>query len=269
MSWQKYTTALLGVSLGFLMCSSARALKWPPAPTDLGAPSSTFSGAIRGNNCNHDSVPPLLPVVPNEITTFTASARPTLYIYIPPIDATIAQIGIIDVRAQQLVGEPEEITISASPGILPVSLPKGVSLEPGRLYNWVFSVYCNPQNRERQETVEGNLLRVEENTIGENLPDTPLERAQWYLENRLWYETVAELAALRSRHPSEWQELLKSVGLTDIHAKPLLGSQPVAPERNVWWLPNENTSHSAVVPESSTRTRPSEIGNNDFTNATE
>ena len=246
MSWKKYSTALFGAGLGCLTYASARALEWPPAPTDLGSPSVTVSGASRGI-CNYDAVPPLSPVVPNE-TTFTARARPTLYAYVPPMTAK-AQIVIYDVWAKDIVGDPEDIDVPTSPGILPVSLPEGVFLEPGRLYVWSFSIYCHPNDTEPQAYVGSMLQRVEKSVADENLPDAPLERARWYLQHHLWHETVAELASVRSRYPNEWQELLKSVGLTGIHAKPLLGSQPAVSERNAWWLPSTRRSGSVAAPD--------------------
>ena len=241
--WQRYSAAILGASFGCLIHPYTRALEWPPGPPDLGAPSKTHAGAIRSYDCNLDSVPPLSSIAPNE-TTLTASARPTLYIYVPPMDNVKAQIGFFDVQAQEILGEIKDIDIPTSPGILPVSLPEGTVLEPGRLYNWAFIVYCNADNQDYGEVVEGNLIRVEESAADASLPDTALDRARWYLQQHLWHETVEELVKVRSRYPDEWRELLKSIGLPHIHAKPLLGDRLEVSEGNAWWLPSATTSRS-------------------------
>jgi hypothetical protein len=51
---------------------------------------------------------------------------------------------------------------------------------------------------------------------------TPLEQAQLYAKARIWPETLMLASQLRSSKPDEWEELLNSVGLTEIAQAPFI-----------------------------------------------
>jgi hypothetical protein len=224
-------------------------------PVDnVGQPPSTGPGGIRGQCFKNqqkqgDKIPldrlllPLNPLTNPPINqTLTVAANPTFFVYVPKTstlsaeDLLFAEFSISDDQGEPVYKTTLQLptvlssdvpTSSVStPGIVKVSLPAIFPLETGKNYHWVFQLSCGKANAERGfgRYVEGWIQRTE---LSPDLKTkieqaTPLEQAKLYAKARIWSETLMLVSQLRSSQPAEWEELLKSVGLTEISQAPFI-----------------------------------------------
>ncbi|MCT7952490.1 DUF928 domain-containing protein [Ancylothrix sp. C2] len=175
--------------------------------------------------------PSLTPLLPPTNIGLTYAAHPTFFIYIPP--ASLAgQLILQDEAGNDL--EEIDIPVNEKGGVIGVTLPKNASpLEIGKNYRWFFVLVCDPKNRENDRTVSGWIKRIEINPIfkGELEKAKGLEQPALYAQNGIWFETLSSLAQMRLDEPTnptfttEWEELLKSVGLQTIAEMPLIAPQ--------------------------------------------
>jgi Domain of Unknown Function (DUF928) len=110
---------------------------------------------------------------------------------------------------------------------LPTDAP---SLEKGKTYKWSFVLMCDNVLRPDSPLVEGQIERTQMNAeaIAQLEKATPLQRAAFYGEAGIWYETLTVLADARHLQPENadlelvWQDFLRSVELGAIASQPLL-----------------------------------------------
>jgi hypothetical protein len=168
--------------------------------------------------------------------TLTVAANPTFFVYVSETTAKSAEFLLFNDQDNEVYQAtlqlPTVPSFSVStPGIVKVSLPANVSLETGKTYRWGFQLYCRNANAKPDAEQNYNNLLVEGWIQRTELsPDlktkieqaTPLEQAKLYAKARIWSEALMLAAQLRSSQPAEWEELLKSVGLTEISQAPFI-----------------------------------------------
>jgi hypothetical protein len=196
-------------------------LEFPPVE-DRGAPARTAGGGTRGAQCTDWQDLPLTSLVPTNNLGVTVSTDPTLFLYVPKSTAGSAELTVLDEGGNPVY--QETFALLGTPGVIRVQVPAAVSLNVGKTYEWEFALICDPQDRERDRRVWGSLQRVE---LSQDLKRrveqaVPLEQAKLYAEQRIWHEALSILAQLRSSNPKEWETFLKSVGLEEVAAKPLV-----------------------------------------------
>lgn len=246
-NWQKsfYSLGILAIPYGIASLHatspvSASVLSWPPLlaqsnsievslkfpPTgNRGAPKATTGGGSRGEDTTcisaKENEPSLIALMPNrENAGKTAAATPTLYWYIPESTATSGEFVLLDEDDNEAY--QTTFALPGQPGIVKLSIPTTASLKTGKRYSWSFSLICDSQYRNRDQYVEGVIEYTELNwDLKEQLKNaTPLEKARLYAESAVWHETFDTVAQLRSENPTEWEELLTSVGLEVIAQAP-------------------------------------------------
>jgi hypothetical protein len=168
--------------------------------------------------------------------TLTVAANPTFFVYVPENTAKFAEFWLFDDQDNKVYETRLELPtvlssdVSSSsvstPGIVKLSLPANVSLETGKNYRWEFKLNCIDEFGDASNNllVDGWIQRTELSSDLKTKIEqaTPLEQAKLYAKARIWSEALMLAAQLRSSHPAEWEELLKSVGLNEIAQVPLL-----------------------------------------------
>lgn len=219
-------------------------------PKGLGAPKTTTGAGSRApDRCQQDvslgtRTPDkiLLPVLrsPNlqsiDLTRanpafeqgLTISAHPTFLVYVPSTSAQHAEFRLVSFNGTEVYRTRLNLQ---GPGIIPVSLPaSGPPLEVGKDYRWVVSLVCQPNEAIADSPyVMGLIRRVAPTTTLPNLSPAiaPLDRIQIYARAGIWYEAIADLAALKRDRPADptvamaWHDLLDSAGLGAIAQAPL------------------------------------------------
>ncbi|MBE9127373.1 MULTISPECIES: DUF928 domain-containing protein [unclassified Coleofasciculus] len=217
-------------------------LTFPPGK-GVGAPARTGGGGRRsGLSCVQGNIP-LTALTPTNNLITTASGNPTLFWYIPATKADSAELIVVDEEGNEVY--LNTLALQNAPGVVELSLPEQVSLEPNKRYIWQFSIICNPLDRsednyvrgwiERKQSQELDITLAELNQNLKELETNPCEvkkRLQQQAKDlagaQIWAETITILARLYQTLPkdrtiaTEWEELLESVELNAIATKPLL-----------------------------------------------
>jgi hypothetical protein len=172
----------------------------------------------------------LLPLLPMTRLGLTIEAYPTFLIYVPPTSAQILEFKLEDQNGKEVY--QTQLNLSTTPGVIRVSLPTTRSaLQVGKDYKWVVSIACQPDGVKPQDPLaSGAIRRVQPDSALANQLKTAnaLDRVELYARSGIWFEAVADLAALRRSQPhnqalaSAWEELLRSVGLSAITTAPLI-----------------------------------------------
>lgn len=170
--------------------------------------------------CSEWGKTPLTALMPANNWGKTISARPTLFWYLPKTISNSAELIVVDENRNKIY--QTTFTLPSTPGIAAIRLPPTVSLEVGKTYLWELALICQPGNRGADEFVQGEIQRIPLETALEEAiaRSNPLQRAQLYAEAGIWHETLETLARWRNLYPSEWEQLLNSVGLEEITSQP-------------------------------------------------
>ncbi|MFM7405336.1 MAG: DUF928 domain-containing protein [Cuspidothrix sp.] len=197
-----------------------------------GTPTKTAGGATRGV-CQYlgtsSTQPILTALIPSTEKELTSAAYPTVLVKISEPVNRKAELTLWDEQGNGIYQTTVDLT--ATSGITSFKIPKAASpLALGKQYKWNLALICDPEERQRDIVLEGTLERIQlSSTLNNSLvAATPLEQAKLYAQNGLWYDTVATLADLKRSHPqnpqigAEWQELLQSVGLTELSQVPVV-----------------------------------------------
>ncbi len=186
------------------------------------SPSGRTSGGGTRGTCDtittNINLTALMPGDDNAGTTI--STNPKFFMYIPEHEINSAEFEISDKSGKNLYSA--NLDISDTSGIVKLTLPKNVNLKTNKEYAWTFAMVCDPWDRSADQYVQGTIKKVEISSDLENSLKnaTPLEQAEIYAKARIWNETIATLAELRTSNPTEWEELLTSVGLKEIASEP-------------------------------------------------
>ena len=109
-----------------------------------------------------------------------------------------------------------------------LNLPKNVNLTTNQEYTWTFTIICDPLDRSADQSVKGTIEKIEISSDLKNSLEnaTPLQQAEIYAKAKIWSDTIALVADLRTSDPAEWEaewkELLGSVGLGQIASEPFV-----------------------------------------------
>lgn len=196
----------------------------------IGKPTRTVTGGTRGGcKALPEGEPTLTALVPEEGTQLTVAAYPSFFFYIPAIEAEALEL-ILSSKDGEYIATFK--TTGDELGIVSVSIPANSMppLEIGKAYHWSFAIICDRSDPSANMIVKGSLERIELdpnlNTILETVP--PQERAALYFTDGAWQDTLATMAQLRRTRPdnvavkTDWEALLKSVGLEKIAQEPLV-----------------------------------------------
>ncbi|MBD2610071.1 DUF928 domain-containing protein [Nostoc punctiforme FACHB-252] len=216
-------------------------------PENRGAPGDRQGAGTRGD-CPNVSKPltALVPLIPRTLSLkqqtttdkplskfvlgLTTAEYPTFWFYVPYQikDIDVVKFVVLDENNNSITKEPLLINLSRTPGVISVRVPTTEKpLEIGKYYHWYFLIDCKSQTSSEESediAVEGLVQRIEPN------PDlvrrlgtaTPQERVALYAQAGIWEDALTLLSELRLAKPkdtalaSDWQDLLKSVGLEDV-----------------------------------------------------
>ncbi|MEH1924336.1 DUF928 domain-containing protein [Nostoc sp.] len=216
-------------------------------PENRGAPRDRQGAGTRGD-CPNTNIPltALVPLIPRNLklkqlrTTDTSSSKfvlgltnaehPTFWFYVPYQikDINVVKFVVLDENNNSITKEPLLINLSGTPGVISLRVPTTEKpLEIGKYYHWYFLVDCKSQTSSEESediAVEGLVQRIEPNRdlVRRLGTATPQERVALYAQAGIWQDALTLLSELRLAKPkdtvlaSNWQDLLKSVGLEDV-----------------------------------------------------
>ncbi|MDY7013421.1 MAG: DUF928 domain-containing protein [Cyanobacteriota bacterium] len=187
-----------------------------------GAPDSSVGGGVRG-----EDFPQLTALVPPTQQGNTVSSRPTIFVYLPAIGAREVFFSLQDEEGNSFYHTT--LSVPSEGGTIAIPLPPDApELEIGKNYLWYFApVPPDGILRPDNYAVVGWVTRVEAATERQDSSLSPVELATEYARQGIWYDTLEVLADARQSQPdnstfsTEWQDLLKQVGLDAIAYQPL------------------------------------------------
>lgn len=199
--------------------------------SSIGRPGRRQSAASRSGTCVETGQPPT-PVTPTTDPQLTTTAYPSFFVYVPQNSAQALEFVLQDNTSNQ---ELYKTTLKPNKqsGVVRVNFPNNAnlpSLQNGKEYTWSFSVVCDTQNRDKDIEVTSSIQRIQTdpNLAIQLQKALPRERAALYATSGIWQDTLTIIADLRRTNPNDlgvktdWEDLLKSVGLEKIAQAPLL-----------------------------------------------
>lgn len=180
----------------------------PPAP-DTGTPKgNSIPGMTRPATSCRFSERPLAALVSGRGEDYTTSRQPTFYFYIPYGRDDIDQLRfvLLDGRERNTLHR-ETVEVAATvPGIVKVTLPAAVPLEPGQLYRWYLTLDCHPDTIEGPDLMVNGWVRHQA-AIADDVAGPS-------------YDAIAEameriLAAPSSAARQQWNALVFALGLSE------------------------------------------------------
>lgn len=197
----------------------------PPPPPDLGEPTGRGQGGgTRSPGCQrYESLLALAPEVQTQrgmlLWGQTASDRPTFWFYAPQgLSADVPTQFVLKDDTGVPIYRLLRRTVESPAGVFGITLPdRAVALQPGRVYRWSMTVYCDPEV-DTPLVLQGSIQRqpVAQN---QHVPNRPLEAAQLYARNGAWYDALTVLLNAQQRSGSQQtltalNDLLQQVKLT-------------------------------------------------------
>jgi Domain of Unknown Function (DUF928) len=190
------------------------------------------SAASRSGSCVETGQTPMS-VTPKTDPQLTTAAYPSFFVYVPQNSAQALEFVLQDNTTNR---ELYKTTLKPNKqsGVVRVNFPNNAnlpSLQNGKEYAWTFSVVCDTQSRDKDIEVTGSIQRIQAdpNLAIQLQKAQPRERAALYATSGIWQDTLTTVADLRRTNPNDlavktdWEDLLKSVGLEKIAKAPLLG----------------------------------------------
>ncbi len=171
----------------------------------------------------------MLAILPESFYGTTLEERPTILAYVPASTAQTAVFSLKD-EAKNLHYQMS-VPVSSEGGLVKIQLPEAApALEVGKSYQWYLALQLDGELTPASPFVDGWVKRIEPSaavanalTQGNQLANIELLGAQG-----IWYDTAAQLAALHLAQPTNpeiaqhWDELLESVGLSEIEIAPAI-----------------------------------------------
>lgn len=162
----------------------------------------------------------------------TLAEQPTFWLYVP-YALTEKVPGRLELREKDSAGRMAYQTVATvtgtTPGVIGVRLPSGKRLEENQQYQWRFVISCDPDDPTANPSTTAIVSRLPKNpTVEKQLQAAkqPVDKADVYARNGIWYEAVTTLAEQRRAKPGDakisakWRELLRQGGLSVFDAKP-------------------------------------------------
>ncbi|MBD2346578.1 DUF928 domain-containing protein [Anabaena subtropica] len=214
----------------------------PPLPSSERRPGGRVRGGARRGSC--PSVEPQLtalvpftqdaPTVTN-VWGLTTQAHPTFLFYVPySQDSAYPAEFVLQDQDANIIYQ-KAIALPEKPGIISVSLPPDTaSLVVDQQYRWFFTVDCDQQKPSPPIYVEGVVQRVKlkPTTTQQLATASSLQQFAIYAENGIWFEAANIMFQMLQKNPqdteiqAQWRDLLTSISLNDIVAKPLVSTKP-------------------------------------------
>jgi hypothetical protein len=233
--YYSFSTRLLTIALCLGGTILPDAIGWagvPFNPPQGGGPRGR-GGASRGDSIcapkPAEFIHRFMPVTPMATNYgLTIAQHPTMFAYIPPSSAQKVFFSLKDEKGQ--VQYQTTLPIVTGGGIMRFELPASVPpLVVGKRYQWGIAILCNGKLKPDSPFVSSWIQRIEAPVkLLEQLNKTQsIEQATIYGKNGIWYDTLATLAEVRRKQPTDptvlsaWSELLRSVGLQEIASEPL------------------------------------------------
>jgi hypothetical protein len=170
----------------------------------------------------------LTPLLRSPVTDpqLTVSAHPTFLVYVPQTSAKGVELTLEDGNSKGIY--QTSVNLMGTPGIISISLPASApELEIGKDYKWLVSVVCESGSPE-DSFVVGSVRRIQpDSSLSQIDRAKPLDKVALYAKSGVWFDAVANLAALRKAQPNDpqvastWENLLKGAGLEAIANAPL------------------------------------------------
>ncbi|MGG6293995.1 DUF928 domain-containing protein [Leptolyngbya sp. AN02str] len=243
MKFQKSFPVAIAVSLSLVATPGMAQRYSPPNEPPIvagGSPTGRSGGGASRGTCPLVDTDLTALVPSGQHATPTASSanivwarstqsHPTLWFYSPYTLSSDMPAELVLIDKHNNIIYQTMMDHSAAPGILEVPIPASVPpLQLNQGYEWIFSVYCGPENPVvASGWIEGSVLNPELSAqIAEAL--SPVAKATLYAENGYWHDALAELAAARRANPTNeaiataWRNLLQSVGLDNLSTAQIL-----------------------------------------------
>jgi hypothetical protein len=222
-----YLTLATGIWLGGLPLLAIAQTYVPP---DRGLPGRREGGGTRSGSCATGQ-PTLTALTPDKNFGQTVSPYPTWFWYVPETSAQAAEFVLLDSNNVEVYKAIFQIANQS--GIISLSLPEHSNLSPltvGQDYHWYFSLICDRRDRSGDIYTEGWIQRIQPDSALTQQLASAVEgdRSELYATNGIWYDAVSNLADLRrlqsnnSTYRDNWNTLLRSVGLENLAAQPLV-----------------------------------------------
>lgn len=227
----------------------------PPLPPS-GTPVGRRRGAAgrSGGNCTiHLPLTALVPAIEKRVgegkATYvwgiTSAEYPTFWFYVPDSGPSLRSVEFVLQDDQNNDVYRTFVKLPQKQGIVSLSLPStSTPLKINQNYHWFFktemAVSCQQQEPVIvKDAVEGWVQRVQPDLNLTSQLKTATQRQQMalYAQNGFWYDALKTLAQLRLQKPEDaalkanWQELLQSVGLSEIASQSLV--QCCTPSREI------------------------------------
>ena len=223
---------------------------------DLGRPPNRTHGGDRSSGggdvlCLEDLVIALVPGSPiadcqaadSDSTTIsesylaqTATESPMIWIFIPDNEtfrsASSAEFVLQDnetgIHLEPSLIEPFQM--AQNQGI--IRIPIAHTLEPGRIYRWIFTITVDLDSFEQNPSVEG-LIKYVPPTADlaqqiERLPSQPEQIDAIYTQHGIWHDALTLAGEQLSQDPENaglqatWSDLLTSIGLGELAEVPIV-----------------------------------------------
>jgi hypothetical protein len=189
-------------------------------------PTRRASGGKRIEGCfayvpnqNYEAIA----LVPDTLL-LTASDTPNLFISLPPLKAHCQVEFVLRDSQDKLVYETT-FSVSSTEDFIALTIPKNTEkfagLQAGEEYHWYISVIYDPQERAKDDVLEGwiSYQPLEADYARQIETATPLEQVAIYQETERWSEAVQALLDLRQSQPNNpqveavWQDMVKALQL--------------------------------------------------------
>jgi Domain of Unknown Function (DUF928) len=229
---------MLNVVLVGLATPASAETTEPNNNSDYGLPSHRRDGGSRGGDdtCVGDQTTNLVAIVPEETIGINASTSPKLFFYVPKINQGKTLEFVLRNEQDELMYEA--FITTTGEGIISVDVPADVQANIDKKeqnYHWYLSLICNFQQRSRDIVVEGWMRQSVMDVATKKELDSAdsIAQAELYHQQGFWFDALAVLAnnyeskVAQPMIKAKWSELLKSVGLAEVAAAPLISSEVI------------------------------------------
>jgi Domain of Unknown Function (DUF928) len=207
------------------------------------APGGRRTGGGRRDSCQLDAPDKLTALVPvtEEIPTvknvwgLTTAERPNFRFYVPYTKNSGYPAEFMFENEKSTLIYKTAISLPQKPEIISVTLPNSIPpLVVDKQYRWFVKIYCDQEKQSSPVYVEGVVSRVNLGAATNQQLQTaqPLQKLAIYAQNGIWYETLETLVQLKQQNPQDiviqnnWENLLTSIGLTEIVDKSIALERP-------------------------------------------
>lgn len=227
----KSTYAQSAASHPALSDSTITQVSFKPPPNNRQPRKTAGAGSRQESECFSQtplSSPPLMALVPTDNHGLTVAAHPSFFIYLPSTTAKHLILSIRENGTQHL--SRTDLSINQTSGIIQIKpTENSPPLEVGKTYQWSMVIVCGEKPSPNDPSVSSWIQRIDI-PLTQLDHKTALQKAFWYGEQGIWYDTLLALAQAQQVLPnppkitSIWTNFLTSVGLDAIANQPLLPS---------------------------------------------